>query len=413
MLDGIPMSAMSPAMPAESLRRDGPVDSGSSTGSSVTVLKASTADTGLFRSNDVVSAKGVLARFKAFILRPGQAVIRWVHQLLHGPAPKAAEVSVVLTPGEYAERLPELKALLRGLERIVLYDRTTIANAAKGVLKAQYEGVSAHDWARGVANAKLIVARVAQSSVEKVAERVGSSIAHCIDESISYRTAGSVSDITVDEIEKDFSKNLEESVAKALEVSVEKDVAQRVAKIFAQNHAMAVAQNVPTGVVKSAAMAVAQTVVKDSDAGVLFADHLNQITKAAYGVIQKRNVEASTPLPTPTDEELVHIETWLGPENSLKRLDKLWVGLFGVRVKEGDASALLAENIQGFSIEVWGEGGPLINDWFKNASPMVKREVAVELNDWAVQATALLFAEAEELQVKARSQAASNRLQYV
>lgn len=125
------------------------------------------ANTALLRNEGVDAAKGVLARFTAFILHPIQAVMSWVNQLLHGPAPKVAEASdnlalpqgTVLTLEKYEERLPELTAFLHRLELCKDYSGTSIAMDAEDLFNMLYEGLGTRDWLQGSDAAKEIVAR--------------------------------------------------------------------------------------------------------------------------------------------------------------------------------------------------------------------------------------------------------------
>lgn len=100
----------------------------------------------------------------------------------------------------------------------------------------------------------------------------------------------------------------------------------------------------------------------------------------------------------------------MGSENSQDRLSKLREGLLSIKGKDIGAAVLLVEFIQDIEIDAWAAGGPAIDDWFKNASPMEKKEVAVKLNDWADKATGLLLKlEFGKLQVKDQGRAASRQ----
>lgn len=275
---------------------------------SVTVVKTSTADTASLRSEDVDAAKGVLARFTAFILHPIQAVMSWVKQLLHGPAPKVVEASdnlalpqgTVLTPEMYEECLPELTAFLHRLELCKDYSGTSIAMATKDLLEMRYEGLGTRDWLQGSDAAKKFVAQ------------------------------------EEDEIKQFY-----------------------------------------------------------------LADYFNQLVSMAHRLIQ-RNAEVKTSGSVPTLDDVTDRGLWLGPENSLERVNRLREALLGIEggqslSKRSEATELLGEKIRGDGVEVWlqrgapGESGMRGHKWFRYTSLEEKIKVAKQLNGWTDKATKLLF----------------------
>lgn len=284
-----------------------------------------TAEKALLQHRDTESGKGLLAHFTAFILRPVQAVMRWVAQLLQGPEPKplkpmddfalpGLQDRNLLTSAAYATLLAEEGALtlvLRSLELIERYARTSSAEDAWDVLEVKHQGVSARDWAQGSPAAVQIVAQS-------------------------------------DELQQFF-----------------------------------------------------------------LADDLNEFARKARGAIQHRNAQAQTSVPAPTRAQLADRTTWLGPENSLERLDKLREGLLGIRDERSrplpaptplDAGALLSERVRGLDIKAWLAGGRPVDTWFAHARLQSRLEVAMALNGWADKATELLFeAEVEKLQFYGRN----------
>lgn len=295
-------------MTDESFQKVASMVFGDLSSSSVTAQETNTADTALLRNEGVDAAKGVLARFTAFILHPIQAVMSWVKQLLHGPAPKVAEASdnlalpqgTVLTPEMYEECLPELKAYLHRLELCKDYSGTSIAMATKDLLEMRYEGLGTRDWLQGSDAAKKFVAQ-----------------------------------------EEDKIKQF------------------------------------------------------------YLTDYFNQLVSMAHRLIQ-RNAEVKTSGSVPTLDDVTDRGLWLGPENSLERVNRLREALLGIEggqslFKRSEATELLGEKIRGDGVEVWlqrgapGESGMRGHKWFRYASLEEKIKVAKQLNGWTDKATKLLF----------------------
>ena len=405
---GISISTMSPSVIAEPFRSEG----------SVTVLERNTADTGLFRSNDVVAAKGVLARFKAFILRPGQAVIRWVHQLLHGPAPKAAEVRAVLTLETYKEALASKggkAGLQQTLEQVVRWGRTSSAEDAKdafGSVGGLLDVSSISERMHGV---------VAQGILKMILKGLANGVDLGVDRSVLESVAKKAAKIVVERDTKIDAKDIAMSVAVSVLESIEKSLKEGVLRNLGVGDALFVTGLVSRDVASYVARKV-ETVITAFVEGKqdMLAHLLGRLAKAS-DVIERRNVEAKSPAPMPTLDQLADMKTWLGPENSLERLGRLREGLLGIENEPStpssthSAAARLLEEIRGYGMDFWRGGDQSIEAWFGSTSEDDKLEMAKKLNVWADDATELLLKpEAEKLQVKDQDQEASSRgFQYV
>ena len=424
---GTSISTMSPNVIAEPFRKEEPVVSGGSPFGSVTVVEANTADKGLLRSEGVGAAKGGLARFKAFILRPVQAVMRGVNQLLHRPAPKAAEVSAVLTLETYKEALASKggkAGLQQKLEQVVCWGRTSIAKdavgrvgglrevsrfyeqmrtkAAKGILKNILKSIHRNNLYLDVN--QYVLENVAKGAAKIV---VGSDTA--ID---AKKVATSVAMNIAELIEKCFKENcldvLEASNASD-KLNIVEDVSPVVVCRVAKSVELMVAERVEwlIGEVVKAEQAVQASI-------------LGRLAKAS-DLIERRNVEAKSPAPMPTLDQLADMNTWLGPENSPERLGRLQEGLLGIENEPStpsstrSAAAQLLEDIRGYCMDFWIGGDQSIEAWFGSTSAEGRLEMAMKLNDWADEATELLLKpEAEKLEVKDQGQEAlSLGFQYV
>lgn len=408
-------------------------------GSSVresSLVSSNDKDKALLHRSSSGAEKGVLAGFKAFILHPVQAVIFGVNSLLQRPALKPAQASDNLErplQPHGALRANEGARLLQSLELVESYARTSCAKAAKDVREEMCKGVSAR---QGSATAELMVASVVNRAAESVAQsfdkRVVKSIAksavngvvkiiaksvakkgitRLIAKSIEKGLAEGVSKIDAKSIEQGIENIVAQSVEKTVEQNLEKyvaqSVAQNIAKRVAENIAKSVAENVERTVERTVEKGIAQKVDIDRPA---LADNLNQFAKTAYDVINKIDLQANTPAPEPTAKALADMKTWMGSENSQERLSKLREGLLSIKGKDIGAAVLLVEVIQDTGIDAWAAGGPAIDDWFKNAGPIEKKEVAVKLNDWADKATGLLLKlEFGKLQVKDQGRVASRQ----
>lgn len=382
-----------------------------------------------------VPRRGGLAGFKAFILHPVQAVIFGVNPLLQRSALKPAQASDNLErplQPHGALRANEGARLLQSLELVESYARTSCAKAAKDVREEMCKGVSAR---QGSATAELMVASAVNRAAESVAQsfdkRVVKSITKSAVNGVVKIIAKSVAKNGIAKLIANIEKGLVEGVskidaksiaqsiekidAKSIAKSVEKTVEQNIAKSLEKYVAQSVAQNIAKNVAENVAESVERTVEKgiaqkvDIDRPAL-ADNLNQFAKTAYDVINNIDLQANTPAPEPTAKALADMKTWMGSENSQDRLSKLREGLLSIKGKDIGAAVLLVEFIQDIEIDAWAAGGPAIDDWFKNASPMEKKEVAVKLNDWADKATGLLLKlEFGKLQVKDQGRAASRQ----
>lgn len=407
-------------------------------GSSVresSLVSSNDKDKALLHRSSSGAEKGVLAGFKAFILHPVQAVMFGVNQLLQRPALKPAQASDNLErplQPHGALRANEGARLLQSLELVESYARTSCAKAAKDVREEMCKGVSAR---QGSATAELMVAGAVNRAAESVAQsfdkRVVKSITKSAVNGVVKIIANSVAKNGIAKLIANIEKGLVEGVskidaksiaqsiekidAKSIAKSVEKTVEQNIAKSLEKYVAQSVAQNIAKNVAENVAESVERTVEKgiaqkvDIDRPAL-ADNLNQFAKTAYDVINNIDLQANTPAPEPTAEALADMKTWMGSENSQDRLSKLREGLLSIKGKDIGAAVLLVEFIQDIEIDAWAAGGPAIDDWFKNASPMEKKEVAVKLNDWADKATGLLLKlEFGKLQVKDQGRAASRQ----
>ena len=336
-----------------------------------------------------------------------------------------------------ALRANEGARLLQSLELVESYARTSCAKAAKDVREEMCKGVSAR---QGSATAELMVASAVNRAAESVAQsfdkRVVKSIAKSAVNGVVKIIAKSVAKNGIaklianiekglvegvskidaksiaQSIEKIDAKSIAKSIAKSVAKSVEKTVEQNIAKSLEKCVAQSVAQNIAKSVAENVAESVERTVEKGiaQKVDIALADNLNQFAKTAYDVINNIDLQANTPAPEPTAEALADMKTWMGSENSQDRLSKLREGLLSIKGKDIGAAVLLVEFIQDIEIDAWAAGGPAIDDWFKNASPMEKKEVAKKLNDWADKATGLLLKlEFGKLQVKDQGRAASRQ----
>ena len=432
---GISISSMPSNVPAESFRKQEPVVFGGSPIRSVTVVEANTADKGLLRSEGVGAAKGGLARFKAFILRPVQAVMRWVNQLLHRSAltePNKYSVGVALTLYKEALDSKGGTRLLQELEQVGSWGRTSVAMSAKRVCG------SVRDWFDVSLIAEQMLANLTEDIQKNVLKGVGKSLATEFDYSIDQRVLESVAKRAVKMVvesntkidAKSIASNVAKSIAKSIEKSIEKAYKEAVDEGFKER----VGDDLTVGEVKKL---VVQDVVgrvasrverRIEDFAKLelngLSSNIRPVLAMVSGVIERRNVEAKSPAPMPTLDELADMKTWLGPENSQERLGRLREGLLGIESEPStpsstpsstrSAAAQLLEDIRGYGMDFWIGGDQSIEAWFGFTSEDDKLEMAEKLNGWADHATELLLkSEAEKFQVKDQGQAASNRLQYV
>ena len=372
-------------------------------------LVPSNNDETLFQHRDIGVEKGVLARFKTFILRPVST--------------ESSEHSVGAWLTLHKEALASKGGarLVQELEQVGSWGRTSVAEAAGSV----------RDRLDVSLIAERMLASVAQSVQISVLSGVENSGAKAkgVDQSVLESVVGKVAKIVVETGAKIDAKNIAESVAK----SIAQNIAERVEKVFkesvgevleediannaAKNAAQSVALGVETSVAESVERGIAQIVEIEQ---LRLADISNQIAKAS-DVIERRNVEAKSPAPMPTLKELANMKTWLGPENSQERLGRLQEGLLGIKNEQStpsstrSAAAQLLEDIRGYGMDFWIGGDRSIEARFGSTSAEGRLEMAMKLNDWADEATELLLKpEAEKLEVKDQGQEAlSLGFQYV
>lgn len=410
-------------------------------------------NTALLRNEGVDAAKGVLARFTAFILHPIQAVMSWVNQLLHGPAPKVAEASdnlalpqgTVLTLEKYEERLPELTAFLRRLELCKDYSGTSIAMATKDLLEMRYEGLGTRDWLQGSDAAKKFVAQeedeIKQFYLADYFNQLVSMAHRLIQRNAEVKTLDSVptlDDVTDRKLWLGPENSLERmkklrgallGIEGGQSLSKRSEATKLLGK---KNRGDGVEVWLQRGAPGESGMPGHKWFRYTSlEEKIEVAKQLNGWTDKATKLLFEPETD-TTPAglrkgrpdslgsgsslhslelkeacdvihQVPTHEEL------LDPENSLERIGKLGKRLFGIRDDEStlyatsrEAGFLLSKRIR-LDMAVWIKGKECesVNTWLTNASSPERLEVGEKLNGWMDDAAALLDkAEAEKLKFK-------------
>jgi hypothetical protein len=411
------------------------------------------ANTALLRNEGVDAAKGVLARFTAFILHPIQAVMSWVNQLLHGPAPKVAEASdnlalpqgTVLTLEKYEERLPELTAFLHRLELCKDYSGTSIAMDAEDLFNMLYEGLGTRDWLQGSDAAKEIVAREKDETKQvSLANHLNQLIGmghRLIQRNAEVKTLDSVptlDGVTDRKLWLGPENSLErmkklrgallgieggQSLSKRSEATklLGKKIRGDGVEVWLQRGAPGESGMPGHKWFRYTSLEEKIEVAKQLNgwtdkATKLLCEPETDTTPAGLRKGRPDSLGSGSSLHSlelkeacdvihqvPTHEEL------LDPENSLERIGKLGKRLFGIRDDEStlyatsrEAGFLLSKRIR-LDMAVWIKGKECesVNTWLTNASSPERLEVGEKLNGWMDDAAALLDkAEAEKLKFK-------------